>query len=563
MLESVRQNSRSAVVYILFGIIIVAFVISFGPGSPSGDNMPISLGGRYAAQVYGAEVPEHDFYFTFLASGGGERSDRPEMQSRSQRLKELVMDKLIERELLYREAERMGLLVSEDEAAHYVVYEGKMMVMGMARPLDRYAFKQDVFDPQRFKMVLQSGYRVTEKQFMEIQRRELQADKVRQILRLSVRAGVDEAKAEFEDKGRQLNLEYVRFAPYKYEQELQPSEADVENFARAHEDELKKRYEERKALYTKQERTVRIRRILVEVKKDAPAEAVAAAQQKIESALATLKAGTPFADIARTQSDDGTSSKRGGDLGWRKKGFTDLGADLEGKVFAGKEGDLLGPERSERGFEILKIEGFREGDISLGQARLELAEELYKTATGKDLAQKGASEAVEKVKAGGKLAELFPKAEGASPVAAAPGAPAAEETGLFSRRGALIQGIGENEAMAKALWKLKVGELIGPTDVAGSFIVAVVKERKEPDLADFDKRKDEILSDYARTKWAHYLSDFTHSACTTAQSAGKLRINSELVASEAASAAAAKGLPPGLEKLLGNRKYEPCRDSAF
>ena len=28
-----RQNSRSAIIYILFGILIAAFVISFGPGS--------------------------------------------------------------------------------------------------------------------------------------------------------------------------------------------------------------------------------------------------------------------------------------------------------------------------------------------------------------------------------------------------------------------------------------------------------------------------------------------------------------------------------------------------
>ena len=71
--------------------------------------------------------------------------------------------------------------------------------------------------------MLQSGYRVTEKQFMEIQRRELQADKVRQLLRLSVRAGLDEVKADFEDKGRQINLEYVRFAPYKFEADLAPA----------------------------------------------------------------------------------------------------------------------------------------------------------------------------------------------------------------------------------------------------------------------------------------------------------------------------------------------------
>ena len=133
MLESVRQNSRSAIVYILFGIIIVAFVISFGPGSPSGDSMPWSLSGRFAAHVYGNEVPEHDFHFAYLASGGGERSDRPEMASRSQRLKELVMDKLIERELLYREAEH-GLAGIRGRGGHFVVYEGKMMVLACRGP---------------------------------------------------------------------------------------------------------------------------------------------------------------------------------------------------------------------------------------------------------------------------------------------------------------------------------------------------------------------------------------------------------------------------------------------
>ena len=560
MLESVRQNSRSAIVYILFGIIIVAFVISFGPGSPTGDSTPWSWSGKFAAHVYGAEVSETDFNFAYLASGGGDRNDQ---MGRNQRLKEMVMDKLIERELLVREAERMGLQVSEEEAAHFVVYDGKMMIMGMARPLDRYAFKGDVFDPQRFKMVLQSGYRVTEKQFMEIQRRELQADKVRQLLRMSVRAGLDEVKADFEDKGRQINLEYVRFAPYRFESELQPTETDIENYARAHEDELKKRYEERKALYTKQERTVHVRRILAEAKKDATAEQVAAAQQKIEAALATLKSGTPFSDIAKAQSDDQTSRGRGGDVGWRKKGFTDFGSDLEAKVFAAKEGDLLGPERSDRGFEIIKVEGFREGDISLGQARAELAEELYRSATAKELAQKGAAEAAEKLKAGGKLAELYPKVEGASPLAGASNKPSVEETGLFSRRGDVVQGIGASDELAKAVWKLKVGEFIGPKDVGGSFIVASVKERKEPDMADFEKRKDELLSDFARTKWAHYMADFAQSACTAAQSAGKLRVNQDLVASDASPAALAKGLPAGLEKLLGNKKYEPCRERTF
>ena len=33
MLDTLRANSRSVLTYVLFGIIILVFVISFGPGS--------------------------------------------------------------------------------------------------------------------------------------------------------------------------------------------------------------------------------------------------------------------------------------------------------------------------------------------------------------------------------------------------------------------------------------------------------------------------------------------------------------------------------------------------
>ena len=33
MLQEMRENSRSAIIYVLFGILIAAFVISFGPQS--------------------------------------------------------------------------------------------------------------------------------------------------------------------------------------------------------------------------------------------------------------------------------------------------------------------------------------------------------------------------------------------------------------------------------------------------------------------------------------------------------------------------------------------------
>ena len=553
MLETVRQNSRSAVIYIFFGIIIVAFIVSFGPGSFSGSDSSFDFGARYAAKVYGNEITEQDFRFAQVALGINRMPDDP---TQARRIRELVLDRLIERELFAREAEQMGLIISEDEAAKIVAEQGRMYIAGTLRPIDPYAFKAGVFDYERFRQVVQNSYRITVKQFMEIQRRELLADKLRQLMRLASKAAPDEVKADFEDKNRQVNLDYVRFAPYRYEQQLSPSDADIENWARANEEKIKKTYEERKDLYTKQERNVHVRRILIELKDTASETLVNEAKAKLDSAQKTIQSGTRFADVARTVSEDAGSKARGGDLGWRKKTFTDFGEEAEAKVFAAKDGEMIGPERTKRGLELIKIEGFREGDISLGQARTEIAEELFRQDKSKEMAFNAAREAVEKLKAGGKLAELYPKADTDDAERERGSRIQVEETGLFARKGDMVQGVGSNDALARAVFKLKAGEWLGPTEVGGSFMVLTLKDRKEPDLAEFEKKKDELSGEYARTKWARAMTEWGKSACNDAKNAGKIKVNQSLMSVEGPATGP-------LAKALAQLKYEPCRDRPF
>lgn len=552
MLETVRQNSRSAVIYIFFGIIIVAFIVSFGPGSFSGTDTSFDFGGRYAAKVYGNEITEQDFHFAQVALGINRMPDDP---AQVRRIREVVMDRLIERELFAREAEQMGLQVAEDEAAKLVAEQGRMYIAGVLRPIDPYAFKAGVFDYERFKMVVQNSYRITVKQFMEIQQRELLADKLRQLMRLTSKAALDEVKADYEDKNTQINLEFVRFSPFRFEQQLQPSDADIENFARANEEKIKKTYEDRKDVYSKQERNVHVRRILIELKDTAGEALVNEAKAKLEAAVKTLQSGTKFADVARTTTEDVASKPRGGDLGWRKKTFTDFGDEVEQKVFAAKEGDLIGPVRTKRGMELIKVEGFREGDIGLGQARTELAEELYLKEKSKEMAWNAAREAVEQLKAGKKLSELFPKADTDDAERERASRVQAEETGLFARRGDLVQGVGNNEALARAVFKLKPGEWVGPSEVSGSFLVLTLKERKEPDQAEFEKKKDELLSEYARTKWARSMTEWGKSACNDAKAAGKIKVNQNMMSVDTATGP--------LAKALSALKYEPCRERPF
>lgn len=548
MLESVRQNSRSAIVYILFGVIIAAFIVSFGPGSPTGDSAFEGLGGRYAARVYGSDVSEQELNYAFIALGLPSRGE-----SQAGRLREVVVDRLIERELLAHEAEQAGLMVSEDEAAKVLV-EGTMYVAGIQRKIEPYAMRNNVLDYERLRMVVQNSYRLTMKQFVEIQRRELLADKFRQLLRAGTRASLDEVRTEFDDKSRQTNLEYVRFTPFRYEQELVASDADVEAWATAHEADIKKTYEERKLLYVKQDKSAKLRRILIELKKDATEAQANEAKVKLTAALTSIQGGKSFAEVALAVSEDEATKKRGGSLGWRKKATTDFGSELETKIFAAKEGELIGPERGERGLEIVKVEGFREGDIPIEKARQELAEELYRAAKGKELAQASANDAATKLRAGGKLAELFPKDDSDAAEAQAKGQRIqVEETGLFARKGDVIPGIGNSAELVKKAFTLGPGEIVGPVDVSGAFIVATLKERKEPDQAEFEKKKDELASEFARTKWARQLTEYARHACVAANAEGKIKVNQSMISDEQP---ARRGAAPALAAA----KYEPCKD---
>src|SRR4051812_38641630 len=103
MLEAMRRNSRNAIIYILFGVIIAVFVINFGPGSRG--CTPGGGGSTYAAKVAGSTLTEQDFRFAYIALGG---TQFPGQMARERHLKEFVMDKLIERELFAQEAERLG-----------------------------------------------------------------------------------------------------------------------------------------------------------------------------------------------------------------------------------------------------------------------------------------------------------------------------------------------------------------------------------------------------------------------------------------------------------------------
>src|SRR5262249_2959508 len=155
----------------------------------------------------------------------------------------------------------------------------------------------------------------------------------------------------------QVNLEYGRFPERRYEEEVaDPTPAEIDAYVKAHEAELKKQYDERAFLYKNLERQAKLRHIVVDAPKDLPQDQAEGARTKATLAIGKIKAGTPFATVAKEVSTDDRTKGRGGEMGWRKKGFTGFGDAVDKKIFDAKPGTLIGPERTERGFEIVEVE---------------------------------------------------------------------------------------------------------------------------------------------------------------------------------------------------------------
>lgn len=120
---------------------------------------------------------------------------------------------------------------------------------------------------------------------------------------------------------------------------------------------------------------VKARHILFLVKPD---EDGAAQKKQAEAALAKLRAGADFAQLAAELSDDGASAKRGGDLGEFGRG--EMVPEFEEAAFAAEPGKVAGPVRSPFGWHLILVDE-RVAAGAKAQDLEKLRERLYEMET--------------------------------------------------------------------------------------------------------------------------------------------------------------------------------------
>ena len=540
MLEQMRKSSQSLLIYVLFGIIIAVFIINFGPQSSGACESGV-VRASYAAKVAGETVTAKDYRYGYMMAGGTQVQPQ---RAREMRLKERVLDELIERELLVDEAERLGFRVREEEVEDMLL-ESKMIGLGGFEQTVPAMQKDGAFDYDSFIRFAQFQLGLSPKAFIDMQRRELMANRVRNLVRGGVNVSEGEVKRDFEKQGNQVNLEYVRFPFRTYEDTVAVTPAEVEAHAKANEAKLKQTYDQRKFLYENTPKERRLRQILVKLDTGASPDATAAAEKKAQGLVERLKKGESFATLAQSVSDDTRSKARGGLVGWRRQGATTLGPANEEKVWKAKDGEVVGPLKASDGFYVVVPEAAREGNITFEQVKLELAEAELRQERAKTKAKIDADAALAKAKAAKDktLKDLFPAPPEAA--AARTDVPHAEETGLFQRRGAVVEGLGTAPELAKAAFTLDPAQpLTGPHEVAGSYVVARLKERKTADTAEFEKKKAELMQQAAMVRGEEILSEWTQRRCMEAKQGKRIQVNTDILRYD--------------DSPEGRVPYEPC-----
>jgi peptidyl-prolyl cis-trans isomerase D len=482
MLDTLRANSRSVLTYVLFGIIIVVFVVSFGPGSQGCGAGAGGAGASWAAKVNGDEVSPQDFeqQYAQLARIYASQTAGDTTGLLSLRIRQMAMEQVVERELVEQEAKRQGIAVSDEDVSAAV----------KAIP----AFQREGrFDLDGYKRAVTASYGTPGK-FEEQMRRDLAHQRMLTLVRERAKVSEGEVKDAWLAENDKVNLEFARFPVALARAEVKPSEEDVKAFQAKEEARIAKRYEEDKARFDQKKR-VRARHILAKVEKGAPDKAWDDAKKRIEDYAARVKKGEDFAKVAAEASDDPGSKERGGDLGQFGEGV--MAKEFEAAAFGMKPGELSQPVKTAFGWHLIKVEEVQEPKlVKLDEARPILARELLVDDLAKKLAAERARAALEKLQAGKSFAEVLPpesKDAKKGPPAVKLGGQAVrpDETGIFTAQAVVPPRIGAPvpELVADAL-RANAGAVLPKVyETPAGPVVVRVKERQRPDEKAFAEKK--------------------------------------------------------------------------
>ena len=504
LLESFRKGQRWLTL-IFVSVIGLVFVFFFGSGG--GGFGPASPTGNTIVQLDDLHLTSRDFarekqnVESRLREQLGDSYDQI---AADRYLDSQALGTMVNGVVLAAAAEEMGLHVTTDEVRRVV------------QTFPAFIDSDGRFSPAAFNNFAEREYG-TQREFIRSFTRSLLGQKLIQVL--ASQTTVSDAAIDLQTR---YELDEVRIAYVTLDELALPagetvSDADLEIYSAAHEDDLRATFNERFETLSTPER-IHARHILVLVSTAASEAEEAEALARAESARARVAGGEDFAAVAALVSEDTGTSATGGDLGFFARGDNDPA--LDEAAFALEVGEMSDVVRSPYGFHVIRVEEKQAAvEATFESTRLELAREGATRERAREWAVTRSQELAEAVEQGGSLEEA----------ARISGLTLERPPALKRRADGFVPGLGATEDLLTIAFTLETGQSSPEIfDLGGRRVLIQVLERNLADEATIaaeraDRRRQALMDKQNRTieGWlAEYRRDLERS--------GRLLINAEL-----------------------------------
>lgn len=491
MLEGLRRHSNSLFLIVLVASVATIFGVGWGPGQQGCSQGSLRV--TYAAKVYGRTITEAEYAATLSTVSNLTRRSDDENPAVRGAVRQGALDGLIERELLAHEAERLGIRVTDDQVddefrqCHFYasVGAGAEAVLGMRSGRIEFPPTQcggvgDAFDFSKFERLSRSAFRRTVADLRASTAREMLAQRMRDSVRSTVQISDEEMWRDYQRTHDQMAVRYLRFSLNFYRSLVRDDDdAQVEAWAGQHAEEIQRQWERRRESLRGLHREFRARHILVKYPEGATDAQKAEVRARAEAIRVQLAAGGDFVRLARLYSEDPGSWREGGLLPWTAAEGSNFDPAFVRAAVALQPRGISPVTESAHGCHVIQLLAFREGDVSEGDAKRDIARTLFRESHGPELARDaaraaqtafGAAAGVDAAGAAAHAAALREFYRGEVPasvtlaggVTLAPatrtdddlGAPTLHDSEVFARNGFVVSDVEHGELLTSAAFEL-------------------------------------------------------------------------------------------------------------
>ncbi len=391
MLLNIREKTQGWVAYAIVLLICIPFAL-FGIGSYIGVGKP-----PLVAKVEGEEITKQalerrsQFLVRYYAQKYGGQFSFPDDIIRQQ-----ALDSLIERALLEKTVQNIGLRASDRLVKDYLKQSPRFQINGQ---FDKASYLQNI---------RQSG--LSEAGFIATLRKDLVVKQFSNAHQETAFISDYDLQQKQRLNNQQRNFQFITIDNKPYLEKQSVTKEEIETFYKAHpeqyqteqklkiayldysvenlkkqitidEKEVKSYFEENKSEFVLPERR-KVRHILIAVDKDASIIDELTAKTKAENLQKQLKNGADFSALAKENSDDAGSGEEGGDLGWVELGM--MVKPFEESAFSLPLNTLSEPIRSEFGFHLIEVTEIDKPNVVFEKVAKKVTE-AYKTKKATDL----------------------------------------------------------------------------------------------------------------------------------------------------------------------------------